>query len=78
MRRAHRVELAVYVFAAASLVVLGMFLTSKILNWIIGPVYVIAVVTLVTPLALRLAGVPDPYRRRKASEEPVRVEEARP
>ena len=43
-----------------ALIVLGVFLTSKILNWIVGPAFVVAVVTIVTPLALRIAGVRDP------------------
>jgi hypothetical protein len=60
VRRARRIEVGVYLFAAITLIVLGVFLTSKILNWIVGPAYVIAVVTLGTPLALRIAGVRDP------------------
>jgi hypothetical protein len=43
-----------------SFIVLGIFLTSKIMNWIVGPAYVVAVVTIVTPQVLRIAGVRDP------------------
>jgi hypothetical protein len=60
IRRARRIEVGVYVFAALALIVLGIFLTSKILNWIVGPAFVVAVVTLGTPIALRIAGVRDP------------------
>jgi hypothetical protein len=69
-RLARRIEVGVYVFAGVALVVLGVFLTSKILNWIIGPAFIVAVVTTVTPLALRVAGVrdPDARTRRGATE----------
>ncbi len=60
VRRARRVEVGVYVFAALSLILLGVFLTSKILNWIVGPAYVVVVVCLGTPLALRWFGLKDP------------------
>lgn len=59
-RRARRIEVGVYVFAALSLIVLGVFLTSKILNWIVGPAYVVVVVCVGTPLALRWFGLKDP------------------
>jgi hypothetical protein len=60
IRRARRIEIGVYLFTAAALIVLGVFLTSKILNWIVGPAFVVAVVTIVTPRVLRIAGVRDP------------------
>jgi hypothetical protein len=60
VRRARRIEVGVYLFTALALVVLGVFLTSKILNWIVGPAFVVAVVTFVTPRVLRIAGVRDP------------------
>ena len=63
VRRARRIEVGVYLFAAVALIVLGVFLTSKILNWIVGPAFVVAVVTIGTPIALRIAGVPDPDAR---------------
>ena len=72
VRRARRIEVGVYLFAAAALIVLGVFLTSKILNWIVGPAFVVAVVTIVTPRVLRIAGVRDPdagYRRGDGREE---------
>lgn len=49
-----------YSAAAVSYVVTGFFARSAVLNWIVGPAWFIAVVTLVTPLVLRLAGVHDP------------------
>lgn len=58
--RARRIELAVYGVAAVSYIVTGFFARSAVLNWIVGPAWFIAWVTLVTPLVLRLAGVVDP------------------
>ena len=73
VRKARRIEFGVYVFTALSLITLGVFLTSKILNWIVGPAYVVTMVCLVTPLVLKLAGVADPdagsLERWKASPE---------
>lgn len=63
LRRARRIEVGVYVFAAVSLVVLGIFLTSKILNWIVGPAYVVVVVCFGTPLALKWFGLQDPDQK---------------
>lgn len=60
VRRARRIEVGVYLFTAVALIVLGVFLTSKILNWIVGPAFVVVMVTTLTPLALRVAGVRDP------------------
>ena len=60
VRRARRIEVGVYLFTAVALIVLGIFLTSKILNWIVGPAFVVAMVTMVTPLVLRIMGVRDP------------------
>ena len=60
IRRARRIEVWVYLFTAAALIVLGIFLTSKILNWIVGPAFVVAMVTIVTPQVLKIAGVRDP------------------
>lgn len=59
-RRARRIENGVYVAAAVSYIVTGFFLRSAVLNWIVGPAWFVAWVTLVTPLVLRLAGVEDP------------------
>jgi Kef-type K+ transport system membrane component KefB len=64
VRRARRIEVGVYLFTALALIVLGVFLTSKILNWIVGPAFVVAMVTTLTPLALKVAGVRDPDVRR--------------
>ncbi|MGI8682749.1 MAG: hypothetical protein ACR2JO_11615 [Mycobacteriales bacterium] len=55
--RAQRVELAVYAFAAVSLIVLGVVFQTPVLNWIVGPAYIVSVVTLGTPLALKMARV---------------------
>lgn len=52
-----RVELAVYAFAAVSLVVLGVIFQTPVLNWIVGPAYIVTVVTVGTPLALRVREV---------------------
>jgi hypothetical protein len=41
-----RVELAMYGVAAIGLIGLGILLTTPILNWICGPAFVVAVVTL--------------------------------
>jgi len=60
VKRARRIEFGCYVFTALSLITLGVFLTSKILNWIVGPAYVVVMVSLVTPWVLRKAGVADP------------------
>jgi len=59
-RRARRIEVGVYVFTAVALVLLGVLLTSLILNWIVGPAFVVVMVTMVTPWMLRRAGVADP------------------
>ena len=60
IRRARRIEVIVYVFTACALIVLGIFLTSKIMNWIVGPAFVVAMVTIITPQVLKIAGVRDP------------------
>lgn len=60
MGAARRVELGVYAAAAVSYVVTGFFVRSAVLNWIVGPAWFIAWVTLVTPLVLRLVGLEDP------------------
>lgn len=59
-RRARRIELGVYVVAGLSYIVTGFFVRSAVLNWIVGPAWFIAWVTLVTPVVLRLAGIEDP------------------
>ena len=59
-RRARRIELCVYAVAGVSYIVTGYFLRSGVLNWVVGPAWFVAWVTLVTPLVLRLAGVEDP------------------
>lgn len=53
-RSDNRVELAVYGFAAVSLVVLGVIFQTPVLNWIVGPAYIVTVVTVGTPLVLRI------------------------
>lgn len=58
--RARRLELYVYAAAALSYVVTGFFVRSLVLNWIVGPAWFVAWVTLVTPLVLRVAGIEDP------------------
>lgn len=60
MQAARRIELGVYVAAGLSYIVTGLLVRSAVLNWIVGPAWFIAWVTLVTPLALRIAGVEDP------------------
>lgn len=59
-RTARRIELAVYVAAGVSYVAAGFVLRSGVLNWVVGPAWFVAWVTLVTPLVLRLAGIEDP------------------
>ncbi len=59
-RRARRIEIGVYVVAGISYIVTGYFTRSAVLNWIVGPAWFVAWVTLVTPLVLRLAGLEDP------------------
>lgn len=59
-QRARRVELAVYGLAVVSYIAAGFVFRSVVLNWIVGPAWFIAWVTLVTPLALRLLGIDDP------------------
>ena len=58
--RARRLELYVYAAAAVSYVVVGFFTRSLVLNWIVGPAWFVAWVTLVTPVVLRVAGIEDP------------------
>ncbi len=58
--RARRVELSVYAAAGLSYIVTGYFVRSAVLNWIVGPAWFVAWVTLVTPLVLRIAGIEDP------------------
>lgn len=59
-RRARRIEIGVYVAAGVSYVVTGFIVRSAVLNWVVGPAWFVAWVTLVTPLVLRLAGIEDP------------------
>lgn len=59
-RRARRIEIGVYVVAGVSYVVTGFIVRSAVLNWVVGPAWFVAWVTLVTPLVLRLAGIEDP------------------
>ncbi len=49
-----------YAVAAISFVIAGFFVRSLVLNWIVGPAWFVAWVTLVTPLVLRVLGVEDP------------------
>jgi hypothetical protein len=71
VRKARRIEVGVYLFTALALIVLGVFFTSKILNWIIGPAFIVVMVTTLTPIALRVAGVRDP----DAGTKPARADE---
>ena len=75
--RARRIEIYVYVGAAVSFVLLGTVLTSKLMNWIVGPAYFVAVVTVVTPVVLKLLGVADPdagsYARWRAVDDAARA-----
>jgi hypothetical protein len=59
-RRARRIEIGVYAVAGVSYVVTGFIVRSAVLNWVVGPAWFIAWVTLVTPLVLRLVGLEDP------------------
>ncbi|HMJ74768.1 MAG TPA: hypothetical protein VK507_02290 [Iamia sp.] len=59
-QRARRIEIGVYVVAGLSYIVTGFIVRSAVLNWIVGPAWFVAWVTLVTPLVLRLAGIEDP------------------
>lgn len=59
-RRARRIEIGVYVVAGISYIVTGYVTRSAVLNWIVGPAWFVAWVTLVTPLVLRIAGIEDP------------------
>ena len=58
--RARRIELVVYIVSAVVYIGLGVMFTSKFLNWIVGPAYVIVTVSLITPQVLKWAGVADP------------------
>jgi membrane-bound metal-dependent hydrolase YbcI (DUF457 family) len=58
-----RADLAIYVFTWLSLIALGAWLTTPILNWIVGPAYVVTVVSLVTPRVRRFQ-----YRRSLSSQ----------
>ena len=49
-----------YAVAGLSYVVVGFFVRSLVLNWVVGPAWFVAWVTLVTPLVLRVAGLEDP------------------
>jgi len=73
IKRARRIEVYFYLFTALALIVLGVFVTSKILNWIVGPAFVIVMVTTLTPIALRIAGVRDP----DVGTKPSRTDEER-
>ena len=59
-RRARRIEAAVYVVAGVAYILTGFVVRSAVLNWIVGPAWFVAWVTLVTPLVLRIAGIEDP------------------
>ncbi len=39
-------QLAIYVAAGVSLIILGIFLRTTILNWLVGPAYVVTFVVL--------------------------------
>lgn len=51
-RRVRRVEQGVYLLAAVSLIVLGVVFQTVFLNWIVGPAWMVTVVTVGTPVAL--------------------------
>lgn len=55
-RRIRRVEHGVYVLAAVSLIILGVVFQTVFLNWIVGPAWIVTVVTVGTPIALKLTG----------------------
>lgn len=59
-QRARRIEAGVYVVAGVSYILTGFVVRSAVLNWIVGPAWFVAWVTLVTPLVLRIAGIEDP------------------
>lgn len=59
-RRARRIEIGVYVVAGVSYVATGFVVRSAVLNWVVGPAWFVAWVTLVTPLVLRIVGIEDP------------------
>lgn len=46
-------DVGVYLVASLSLIGLGVWLTTPILNWIVGPAYVVVVVRLLTPRVRR-------------------------
>jgi hypothetical protein len=60
VQRARRIETGVYAAAGLSYIATGLLVRSAVLNWIVGPAWFVAWVTLVTPLVLRIAGVEDP------------------
>ncbi len=45
--------LAAYVLAVATYIPLGVFAKTWLLNWIVGPLYLVVAVTLLTPLVER-------------------------
>ncbi len=47
-------DVGIYAVAAVSLIGLGIWLTTPILNWIVGPAWVVTVVSLLTPQVRRL------------------------
>jgi hypothetical protein len=49
-------ELLAYAFAVVTLIVLGAVFRTPILNFLCGPAYVIAVVTLLTPQLEKVVG----------------------
>lgn len=49
-------EIAAYVLTALALIGLGIWLTSIVLNWIIGPGLAIALVLIFTPLCRKAQG----------------------
>ncbi|MEO6712679.1 MAG: hypothetical protein ABIM89_04530 [Mycobacteriales bacterium] len=48
-----RAEYIAYAIAAVLLVVIGVFVRTPILNWIVGPAFVVTVVVVLTPLLTR-------------------------
>ena len=60
VRAARRIELGVYAVAGLTYIATGYVARSAVLNWIVGPAWFVAWVTLVTPLVLRVAGIADP------------------
>jgi hypothetical protein len=51
-----RAERVAYAVAVIGLIVIGVFVRTPILNWIVGPAFVVTVVVVLTPLLSRGRG----------------------